>query len=233
MAHNLPMIITARYWRGLWGGAAVVFLLAGCMANETTAPGMAVASPTAALEAAAVSSPTAAPTAPVPSPAAAAIPASPTTLAALPSGSPTAPPAPTAATAHPMFPYTIAGMREREYPGGEILIANLQEENEDFRRYTFVYPSDGLAITGVMNIPRGRRAVPGGDLAARLFRARPVLDGGGHMAGGRSFGAQRLPGYRARLPQLGRLGERAQLLPHGAGGRCFEFDQFAAFAAAG
>ena len=39
-------------------------------------------------------------------------------------------------------------MREREYPGGEIQIANLQEENEYYRRYYFVYPSDGMTISG-------------------------------------------------------------------------------------
>ncbi len=51
-------------------------------------------------------------------------------------------------------------MRERDFPGGEIRIANLQEENEFYRRYYFVYPSDGLTITGAMNVPRGQGPFP-------------------------------------------------------------------------
>ena len=61
---------------------------------------------------------------------------------------------------HPLLPYTIAGMRDGNYPGGEIQIANLQEENEYYRRYYFVYPSDGLTISGVMNVPRGGGPFP-------------------------------------------------------------------------
>ena len=98
----------------------------------------------------------------------------PSTEAVLPAPSPTrpapttaaggtapSPPTPTADPAdHALYPYTIAGMRERDFPGGEIRIASLQEENEYFRRYYMVYPSDGLTITGAMNVPRGQGHFP-------------------------------------------------------------------------
>jgi dipeptidyl aminopeptidase/acylaminoacyl peptidase len=51
-------------------------------------------------------------------------------------------------------------MRQRPYPGGEIEVLMLQEENDAYRRYFIRYPSDGLAISGAMNIPRGQGPYP-------------------------------------------------------------------------
>ncbi len=51
-------------------------------------------------------------------------------------------------------------MRAREYPGGEIRILDLLEENESFSRYFIAYPSDGLKITGTMNAPLGKGPFP-------------------------------------------------------------------------
>ena len=148
-------------WRFFCGGLAAILILAACRVSESVLPETAVASPAAPLTA--EFSPTPGQAALAPSPTATTLSASPTAAAALPTSSPAVVPQPTRAqppTAHPLTPYTIAGMREREYPGGEIQIAAVQEENESYRRYFFVYPSDGLSITGVMNVPRGAGPFP-------------------------------------------------------------------------
>ena len=59
-----------------------------------------------------------------------------------------------------MFPYTFAGMQAREYPGGQIRIPTLLDENESFKRYAIDYTSDGLKITGTMNVPQGEGPFP-------------------------------------------------------------------------
>lgn len=155
------MILSALF-RPVFGAVfAAALILVGCRANENAAPVTAVASPAAAVTA--VHSPAQTPQARVPSPTAATPSASPGATATLLTNSPTETPAPLLSgtpAPHPLAPYTIEGMRERDYPGGEIQIANLQEENEYYRRYYFVYPSDGLTISGVMNVPRGGGPFP-------------------------------------------------------------------------
>jgi pimeloyl-ACP methyl ester carboxylesterase len=156
--HNLLMPISRHVWQVLCIDLAIVFAIVGCEINSNSSE---TAVPALAAPATAVPSPSAQITS-IPAAVAASPSASPTTLAAQPEV-PTAAPAPTQTpdiTAHPLYPYTIAGLREREFPGGEIRIANLQEENEDFRRYYMVYPSDGLTITGAMNVPRGQGPFP-------------------------------------------------------------------------
>ena len=61
---------------------------------------------------------------------------------------------------HPLYPYTIDGLRESDYIGGDISIRYIMEENEAFTQYYVSYPSDGLTITGVMNIPKGNVSSP-------------------------------------------------------------------------
>jgi dipeptidyl aminopeptidase/acylaminoacyl peptidase len=51
------------------------------------------------------------------------------------------------------MPYTIAGLRERRYPATQIIVGPLVTETEIFRRYPIAYTSDGLTITGVMQVP--------------------------------------------------------------------------------
>ncbi|MBN2387824.1 MAG: alpha/beta fold hydrolase [Anaerolineales bacterium] len=60
----------------------------------------------------------------------------------------------------PIFPFTIAGLRARDYPGGEVRILELLESNADYTRYLIAYPSDGLSITGIMQIPGGEGPFP-------------------------------------------------------------------------
>lgn len=52
-----------------------------------------------------------------------------------------------------MQPYTIAGLREYEYGSGKILIRETLLESEHFTRYRIEYPSDGLTISGILQVP--------------------------------------------------------------------------------
>jgi dipeptidyl aminopeptidase/acylaminoacyl peptidase len=53
-----------------------------------------------------------------------------------------------------MRPYTIAGLREIEYQSGEITVGDVLEETEHYTRYAIKYPSNGLTITGIMQVPK-------------------------------------------------------------------------------
>jgi len=72
-----------------------------------------------------------------------------------PSPVPTLTPAPpaTPTTAELIFPYTIDGLRRHEFQGGDIHIRETLDENDFFTAYLIDYPSDGLTITAVMQIP--------------------------------------------------------------------------------
>ena len=61
---------------------------------------------------------------------------------------------------HLMYPYTIAGLREREFAGGEIRILQTLLQMETYTRYLISYPSDGLTITGILQIPAGQGPFP-------------------------------------------------------------------------
>lgn len=61
---------------------------------------------------------------------------------------------------HLMYPYTIAGLRERQFEGGEIEIGARVAFNDQFSSYLISYPSDGLRITGVLNLPAGEGSFP-------------------------------------------------------------------------
>jgi dipeptidyl aminopeptidase/acylaminoacyl peptidase len=52
-----------------------------------------------------------------------------------------------------IFPYTIAGLRQHDFQSGKIHIRSTFEENESYTSYLIDYPSDGLTITGIMQIP--------------------------------------------------------------------------------
>ncbi len=73
-----------------------------------------------------------------------------------PTSVPSKTPQPTATltTEQAMQPYTIAGLREREYESGTIKRGEPVLETDNFIRYLISYPSDGLTITGVLQIPK-------------------------------------------------------------------------------
>jgi len=73
-----------------------------------------------------------------------------------PTLTPTATPAPT--TDEWIYPYTIAGLQEHEYLGDKSEIGDVLEETDLFTRYAISYPSDGLTITGIMQIPKSGEA---------------------------------------------------------------------------
>lgn len=59
-----------------------------------------------------------------------------------------------------IFPYTIEGLREHDFQSGDIHIRSILEENDKFTMYLIDYPSDGLTVTGVMQIPSGEGPFP-------------------------------------------------------------------------
>ncbi len=59
-----------------------------------------------------------------------------------------------------IFPYTIEGLRQHEYQGGKLHIRSKLDENEVFTTYLIDYPSDGLTVTGIMQIPVGDGPFP-------------------------------------------------------------------------
>ena len=98
-----------------------------------------------------------------------------TTVAALPTATalvPTATPSPTAAPPtdtpspspspipDPLIGVTLDALRAREYPGGPIEILRVLETTDVYTRSYIAYPSDGLRITGIMQIPPGPGPFP-------------------------------------------------------------------------
>ena len=59
-----------------------------------------------------------------------------------------------------IFPYTIAGLRQHDFTSGVIHIHSILDENDKYTSYLIDYPSDGLTITGVMQIPAGEGPFP-------------------------------------------------------------------------
>ncbi len=68
---------------------------------------------------------------------------------------PTVTPSPTATrtTKDAIYPFTIEGLRKHDFQSGGITIKETLLETEIFTRYLIEYPSDGLTITGVMQVP--------------------------------------------------------------------------------
>lgn len=73
---------------------------------------------------------------------------------------PTAPPAPTA-TPDPFAGLSIPSLRQLTFQqAGRIERVGVLEELPAFTRYRIRYPSDGIAIDGFMNVPRGEGPFP-------------------------------------------------------------------------
>lgn len=81
----------------------------------------------------------------------------------LPTATASPSPVPTATMTYEqaIYPYTIAGLRAHDYQSGEVTNLGMIEETKDFISYLIEYPSDGLNIRGVMQIPtRGEAPYP-------------------------------------------------------------------------
>jgi dienelactone hydrolase len=58
-------------------------------------------------------------------------------------------------------PYTIRGLRQHNFQSGKIHIrSTLDDKNQFYTSYLIDYPSDGLTITGVMQVPVGEGPFP-------------------------------------------------------------------------
>ncbi len=91
------------------------------------------------------------------------LPSATATATASPTATPTTTPTPTVtptATPNPYLAFTVQGLRERDYPGGEIEITGYWEETDAFTRSYISYPSDGLTISGMMVTPKGQGPFP-------------------------------------------------------------------------
>lgn len=69
---------------------------------------------------------------------------------------PSVTPSPTATrtTQQALYPFTIEGLRKHKFQSGEVVIRETLLETEVFTSYLIEYPSDGLTITGVLQIPK-------------------------------------------------------------------------------
>lgn len=82
------------------------------------------------------------------------------TSTSIPQPSDTPAPTSTPTTQELIFPYTVEGLRQHDYQGGEIHIRETLVETDQYTGYLIDYPSDGLTITGVMQIPVGEGPFP-------------------------------------------------------------------------
>jgi len=62
-------------------------------------------------------------------------------------------PTPTQTMEQALYPYTIEGLRKHKFQSGKITIRETLLETKDFTRYLIEYPSDGLIITGILQVP--------------------------------------------------------------------------------
>lgn len=69
-------------------------------------------------------------------------------------------PSPTSTIEEWITSFTIEGLRQHDYQGGKIHIRTTLSENDKFTTSLIDYPSDGLTITGVMQIPLGEGPFP-------------------------------------------------------------------------
>lgn len=57
-----------------------------------------------------------------------------------------------------MYPYTIDGLRHHTFQSGAVTVVSTLDKTDIYTRYLIDYPSDGLKITGIMQVPAQGRA---------------------------------------------------------------------------
>lgn len=62
----------------------------------------------------------------------------------------------------PLNPLSIKAMRERSYPGSDIVIEQTLSDGENYKQYVASYKSDGLKIYALLTIPKGNNPPTGG-----------------------------------------------------------------------
>jgi dipeptidyl aminopeptidase/acylaminoacyl peptidase len=143
------------------GAALMMLALVACTSAATPAPeagAVIMRTTTATVTATATADPTAtvAPT-PTPAPTRTATPRPTATPTATATSTPTITPT---STPHPLAGYTIQGLRDRDYPGGELEVRWAITTTPTYTRYYIAYPSDDLTITGIMHLPHGGGPFP-------------------------------------------------------------------------
>lgn len=66
---------------------------------------------------------------------------------------PTFLPSPTPTVEQLIYPYTIDGLRHHKFQNGVVKIVSKLAQTDIYARYLISYPSDGLTITGIMQVP--------------------------------------------------------------------------------
>lgn len=66
---------------------------------------------------------------------------------------PTLIPTPTPTVGKLIGPYTIEGLRQHQFESGKITVVSTLAQTDIYTCYLIRYPSDGLSITGIMQIP--------------------------------------------------------------------------------
>ena len=70
-------------------------------------------------------------------------------------------PTPIPTTEEWLFPFTIEGLQKHKYQSGEIKVGDKLNETDVYTSYLITYPSDGLTISGVMQVPKeGKEPFP-------------------------------------------------------------------------
>src|SRR5687768_15139577 len=69
-------------------------------------------------------------------------------------------PSPTPTIEEWMSSFTIEGLRQHDFQSGEIHTRSTLDENDKYTSYLIDYPSDGLTITGMLQIPVGKGPFP-------------------------------------------------------------------------
>lgn len=82
-----------------------------------------------------------------------AMPTAPAAATSTSTPSPTPVPSPTQSVEQFIYPYTIDGLRHHHFQGGDVAILSTLETTDIYTRYLISYPSDGLTITGILQIP--------------------------------------------------------------------------------
>jgi dipeptidyl aminopeptidase/acylaminoacyl peptidase len=57
-------------------------------------------------------------------------------------------------------PDSIPKMAEKNYSGSDLKLGKILEDNADYTRYFITYKSEGLTISGILNIPKGQGPFP-------------------------------------------------------------------------
>ena len=58
-------------------------------------------------------------------------------------------------------PLAIDAMRQRDYPGSDLVVEQTLPPGSKYRRYVASYRSDGLKIFGLLTVPNGRKPAVG------------------------------------------------------------------------